>query len=238
MMITRSFIFFILIIHSFSISIVYGQITGKGPAKSITRELPYFNDIEIHGDINVSLNQEQGKHRVDIVSHANLISLIETKVEDSILIISLKEDIKNFKYLNITITFDNIQFLSLKGSLHFSCIQKLNLEELYVSISGNSFVELELTIGKELEINAIGNSTIQMEGSAETATLEIKGPGKYKGYDFIVQDQKVDINGNASVELNAEKKLDVEIHGTSKVKYKGTPILTKKIYGLGKIESK
>ena len=117
-------------------------------------------------------------------------------------------------------------------------------EELDVTASGASSVELvEVSMGdiilnvsgsskvtggieaKNMELEVSGASTVQLKGSAGNIATDGSGSSKLKLADLKVENANVILSGASNGTINLDGNLDDKLSGSSKLVYIGEPAL-------------
>lgn len=144
---------------------------------------------------------------------------------------------KNYNGGNITayLTMKDIRGLSVSGSGDIIGKNKLNVEDLDLSVSGSGNMELDLR-GEDIDASISGSGKIYLEGQADEVELSISGSGKMKAENFEVNVCNANISGSGSCYITANKEIDARISGSGGVYYNGNPDrVSSKASGSGKV---
>ncbi|HEX2908674.1 MAG TPA: head GIN domain-containing protein [Phototrophicaceae bacterium] len=187
---------------------------GSGKIITETRQIGNFNTLALEGigDLTIVQGTEQG---LTIETDDNIVKHITTEVKGDTLFISYdNRPFRPSQSIRYTLRVKNFPKLLLKGD---------------GKVTANSITT------ETLAINLEGRSEITLAGSANTQVITIKGDGKYQAQALKTQDARVSIEGLGTADIWAEKTLDIQLSGASKVTYYGTPRLTQKVQGMSTI---
>ena len=189
-------------------------IDGSGELISEFRNLDYFTKVKSEGVFEVNIIQGSTQE-VEIIADNNVLRKVKTKVVNNELRLYL--DKNSYKDINL---IANITVTRLNG--------------LKNSGAGNMYVN-DVDEAGEFRINNSGSADIFIEGSATSFNVKNEGSGSIMGYDFLVNDCNVDIDGSGNVEVNCSNNLTVHIDGSGSVYYKGNPTIDADISGSGQV---
>jgi len=228
--------------------------SGIGEIIREKRDMSGFNSIQLATIGNIILIQGDTES-VEVETNENILPLIETKVENGILLISSlsKEGLQPSKEIIYYITARDLSsiYITRAGTVTAG---DFVAKDLTISINGAGRVNFDSikTTTLEIKIDGAGNfSTQRLE--AETVNTNISGSGRCDFKGGSVQDQNISIPGSgtyfgeelesantsvlivktAAVRVWATQTLIVEIQGTGTVFYKGDPVINSKIEGTG-----
>ena len=94
--------------------------------------------------------------------------------------------------------------------------------------------EIVLPALSYVAVTGAGNYTLSGSEQADL-DINITGTGKVNAYDMKVDHCTVIISGAGSCEVNVDKNLDVYISGVGDVFYRGTPLVTTDVSGVGNV---
>lgn len=141
-----------------------------------------------------------------------------------------RRDIYNGTIVKATITYKNLEELSLRGEENFVCKSKIQADKFQLTIYGESevtfkevnFNNLQTTIYGESELNiesgTIGRHRIIAYGESEINTLKV-----------ATETVKLTAYGEAELRLNASKEIKVTAYGEANIEYKGDAVVNKGI---------
>ena len=107
--------------------------------------------------------------------------------------------------------------------------------DLTLSVSGSGKIKVENLTVEKTELKISGSGTVSASGKAENINAFISGSGKMKAAGLEANDASVDISGSGSAEVWAKKTLNAVVSGSGIIYYKGSPHITLRSSGSGKI---
>ncbi|MCF8364894.1 MAG: DUF2807 domain-containing protein [Bacteroidales bacterium] len=209
---------------------------GNGNVVKETRDISSFNAIKVGGAFNVILAQSNTES-LSIEADENLMQIIETRVKGNTLVISTRENIHDYKALNIYISFKDLEKLNISGACNLKSEGQLKFSNLKFDASGASEITMELTADKML-CNFSGASEIEFTGAASICDLEISGASGLKAYELICEDMELDISGAADAKVHATGSLEIDASGAASVKYMGSPNIDQRTSGASSIRKR
>lgn len=212
-------------------------VRGKGPEKTEQRSVAgTFSRIKVDAAIDAHITVG-GAPSLSITGQENMLSYVESKVENGTLHISMKEG--NFytdKNLVANITLPSLEGLEVAGSGDATISGNVTGAALKIETSGSGDVQADRIDVGNLEVDLSGSSTINIRsGNTARATYSIAGSGDIDAFGLQTGESAVDIAGSGDAKVTATSKLSIDIAGSGDVSYKGHPALTQSIAGSGDI---
>lgn len=92
-----------------------------------------------------------------------------------------------------------------------------------VSLSGVGRIQLAGLNGGETAIKVSGSGVVEARGRLDKLTLNISGAGTAEMPQLLAENAEVNISGSGNATINSKGVLDVDISGSARVHYVGTP---------------
>lgn len=216
-------------------------LSGEGEVVTNTQEVSSFTAVDISVPINATINMQEGaKPSVQLTGHANVLKHIIAKVENNTVTIYCDLDdtwtIDDDEEISAQITLPLLTGLSLSGSPD---------AEIHGNIIGGNF-KLDISGASDVVIDNINvdNFTSVISGAGDidvkagkvgTATFKIKGAGDISAFPLQANEVIADISGAGDGEITAVEKLTATIKGAGSIKYKGHPVVSKQVSGVGSV---
>jgi len=146
--------------------------------------------------------------------------------------------------LQAVITMPQLQGLDSSGATHGTVTGFRSNDNLDVTVSGASTVELEdiaagdtvfdisgasevtgAIVVEDLELEVSGASTVQLKGSANSLATDGSGASHLKLADLKVGNADITLSGASDATINLAGRLDANLSGASKLEYIGEPTL-------------
>lgn len=182
---------------------------GSGRVKEEAREVDPFHAIEIGGaaTLKASIGPKQS---VVIRTDDDLIDIVETEVDEGVLIIRTREGYSTSKGLEVTVVTPSLAL---------------------VKVSGAAMASLTGIRGASLGIAVSGAGSVTARGKAEMIEIKASGSGRVDTTGLTAQEVTVRGSGAASTRVRAERSLDARVSGSARVRYTGAGALTKHTVG-------
>jgi len=213
------------IIFTMNTSCSYGfdGIKGNGNVLKQERDISSFSGIEVGGAFKVFLTQGD-KESLVVEADENLMDVIDTEVRGNTLKIKTTEDIRDYKTLNVYITFKDLSELDISGACQLNGENKFKLGDIDMDCSGASDVSLKLSAGK-MNLDCSGASNMDLFGTAESIDMDISGASHLDASDLEVKMCNADVSGASHGKVFVTGELSAEVSGAGSLKYKGDAVI-------------
>lgn len=178
------------------------KVKGSRNVKEVSEQLRPFTDIKVIDGLEVTLIAD-AQTGYDLEMDDNLLELIDFDIQDSLLLVSTRKDIRGAKRLNITVRFTELQSVSLEAKS---------------KIASKSAIKSDSFTGSFLD-----GSEFEGEIQAETANITVNSNSKFE-IDFTGDDLNMNMSGNAFAKadintktytLTATERTDLELKGNA-----------------------
>jgi hypothetical protein len=210
------------------------------------REVGHFERVvlEEYGELILTQGTQPS---ITIEADDDVLSRIETTVKDGTLTIGIGgtwwdklgmalNDVLSGRKIVYQLTVVDLSGVTVNGAGRVKC-SELRSDRLAVRVAGAG----EVTIGSlstgQLGVELPGAGRIQLAGQASEQRVAISGAGTYRAPQLESQTAQVKLTGLGSATVWAVQELDVTIQGLGNVEYYGTPAVTQKITGVGRLTS-
>lgn len=216
--------------------IAFSSLHGSGEIITEERQISGFNQIHLQGAGNVFLTRGAAQN-VQVETDDNIMPFIETRVENSRLIISHAR--KNIRpgVLNIHISAANLRGVSISGSGDITGNEIFSSDTFYADIAGSGDIALKVN-AERLESSISGSGSINLSGSTRSYDATITGSGDVDAFDLQTTESSVVITGSGDCRVSVLENLTAKITGSGDVLYKGNPRLSQSITGSGKVKDR
>ena len=187
---------------------------GSGVAKTESRALSAFADVELRGFASVSFETAPAPS-LTLTADDNLLSLVTTRVVGTKLVIQTPENARPKTRIEVRVAGPAVRSISVEGGGHVRA-QELHHEQLSVQISGAGLVDLA--------------------GQVERLDLRVTGSAAVAAAGLNASDVTVTLLGTGRADVAASSTLSVDLDGIGTVRYRGSPRVMKHISGLGRVE--
>lgn len=202
-------------------------IKANGNIITTERTVGEFEKISVSGSFDVTLLK--GKEgTINIKASENLMAVIETVVEEGNLKIRFKKgtNIRNSKTIQITVTFENINSVSLAGSGDITSKETIQAENLDLSLSGSGNFNLNVS-STNLNLKIAGSGNMNLSGKTETYNGSISGSGNINTPELTANTVNAKISGSGNIKVNALSEINAKTSGSGNIIYTGNPTIIK-----------
>lgn len=213
------------------------RVKGNGNERTEDRPVGSFTSVSSFGGYDVFLTQGSG-YSVKINADENLMSYIETIVEDGVLKIRTKEGywLDSHGDLEVHISAPVYSKVKTFGSGNIISENKLNnTSAIELELSGSGDIKVELN-APEVRAELRGSGNINVGGETRTFVGEIRGSGDIRASNLKAENVDVDIAGSGNADIYASVKLNVDVRGSGDVKYRGGAQVSSEIKGSGSVK--
>lgn len=196
-------------------------VIGKGELVKETFKIKSFDGIDISSAFDIELTQANSESLV-IEAQENIMEHIVVEVVGGTLKIYTKGNIRKVKKMKAYISFKMIDEIELSGACDLLGMNKFELKELDIDLSGASDLKINLD-ASEINIEASGATDIELMGSARELEIDVSGASDINTLDLEVDNVVIDASGASTIKVFANKDLRVDASGATTVRYKGSP---------------
>jgi len=225
---------FLSILLLVSVSCNFSAAFGDKNVKTQQRTASYFNKIHIDGSYELLIVQDS-VCKLTLEADSNLLSIINSKVDDSVLYINSSKTIIRSEKLKIKVSSPNLKQIELFGSVELFSDSVLSYPELSLVVSGAAHVDMRLNTRK-FSTAISGGSEMFLSGKSGSTKIGLTGAGRINAFNLITDTCLVNLSGIGRVDINANSVLEVNISGAGQVKYNGNAKVIKTVTGAGSVE--
>jgi len=216
-----------------------------------TREYDFseFTRVDIGSAFSYEIKQSN-TYSISITANNNLFDDIKVAKEGQTLIVGMEFPEVPWAIFNTNpslkavITMPQLQGLDSSGATNGVVTDFSSTENLDVTASGASRLELvkisasDVIFGvsgaskvtgdieaKNMELEVSGASTVQLKGLAGDMTADVSGASYLKLVDLKVGNASINLSGASNGIINLDGRLDADLSGASKLEYIGEPAL-------------
>ena len=199
------------------------KIKGNGNVVTVKRTTSDYDGVSAGGSFDVVLIKgKEGK--ITIEGEENIIPYIETEVSGNILKVKYKKNInvRTTKRLTVTVTYEDIESISLGGSGKIFSENLIKAEDFKVNLGGSGSINVKVS-AENVKASLGGSGSINLKGNSNELTCSIAGSGSIRAYDFITDKVYANVAGSGSIKTTVKKKIKAKLVGSGNVYYKGNP---------------
>ena len=210
-------------------------IKGKGPMVLETRNVSEFTGLQVNVDarVNITIGSMTS---VEVLGQSNILDILDVRTINNVLVIEYNESVWHHKRLQIDISVPELSLISSFGSGEIIVHNPLTTNELQLDIFGSGSIGIQQLSTIFVNSRIKGSGQITIDGFANVQHVNISGSGNYDASDLLSEEAGLTIFGSGDCNVMATNLLEVSIHGSGNVYYKGDPINSKfSVFGSGKI---
>ncbi len=203
------------------------KVKGNGNIITTTRTVTDFDNIAVSGSFNVTLIKGKAG-TITIEASSNLMEAIETNVEDGLLKIKFKKgwNIRTYKKINITVTFESISGVSLSGSGSVTSTDEIIANNLDLKVSGSGNMKLKL-FTNQLTAAISGSGNLKLHGETTIVNCSISGSGNLNATNLKATITNAKVSGSGNVKIQALEEIHAKVSGSGNILYSGNPSIIK-----------
>ncbi|TAE54569.1 MAG: DUF2807 domain-containing protein [Bacteroidetes bacterium] len=214
---------FCILLLSLLPSLIFAQESPKGNGKVTTLEqkISAFDGIQVGGIFTVNIIWGD-KQKVVVETDENLMSFVEVKVKNNVLVVSATHTLKNVTKLSVYITTDRLESLTVDGAADVSARMPIATDLLKLKVSGGADLNLKLTVAT-LDCQIEGASSVKLVGTASELKASVSGSGDLRAKDLITENATVAVEGQADAYIYVKNELHARASGAGNIFCAGSP---------------
>jgi hypothetical protein len=210
--------------------------TTSGPITTEFRTQSHFNEVIVLGNINVFYVSDTS-FQIKVEAGERLLPYIQTVVANNELIIKeLNNPIANHRPVNVYISTDSLNAITVEGSGNFSSnLIQINVTLLALKLKGSGNISIPCSVNL-LNSSIEGSGDITLTGTSQINNASIIGSGDFKSRYLSSNNSSIVIEGSGSAEITVYDTLNAVILGSGSIDYYGNPsIVNTQITGSGTV---
>jgi hypothetical protein len=187
-----------------------------------TRKVDTFTKISFRVPGKLYLRQGSPQ-KVEIEGKKDVLEEIETEVDGSRLIVGkegkwLNWDWDNDEKVNVYITVENIEGLSVSGSGDLIGETKITASNLDLNVSGSGSLKVDIDASGEVEADVSGSGDLELKGKCRSFESSVSGSGSVKLDAAIAELADFGVSGSGKIYASGSSdRVKTSISGSGKV---------------------
>jgi flagellar biogenesis protein FliO len=194
-------------------------VDGSGNVVKENREVQAFHGIEAGSAFRIEVVKGD-KQSVVIETDDNIQELIKLKVDDGVLEIETKGNIRNPEKLNAYIVMPVLDDLDLSGACNLISKDRFESDKMDIDLSGASGLKINIKVDN-LDLEQSGASKATISGFADHMEIDASGASHSYLKDLEVNKAEIDASGASKINVNVMEYLNGECSGASHINYSG-----------------
>lgn len=191
-----------------------------------TRSVSSFDKVAILGSLDMKVNVG-GKQKVVVHGPADLISHIETEVEDGTLSVHYEEDFEwNRKWRNakvwVEVTAPSLSAATIKGSGDLD-IEDGKGDSFAVVVRGSGDLTANNMRYKDFKTETKGSGDITVRGTCDNIMASIHGSGDLNAEDMKCKNASASVQGSGDITVYASNMAQARVRGSGDIRVNGNP---------------
>jgi hypothetical protein len=197
-------------------------IQGSGNVQHETRVVGAFSGVSvqsgIRGDVKI------GKQHVELEADDNLLPIVETIVDDGVLVVRFKPhtSLNTRTETVVHVTAPSIDLLETSGGSKMRA-ELVPVDDLKIESSGGGDVTAHQVAVKHLRAHVSGGGALVLEGSADDVKLDMSGGSRCKGEKLQTRALRLHASGGSTARLAVSETVSGAASGGSVVHVSGHP---------------
>lgn len=200
-------------------------VAGNGNKTSEIRMIDGFTKINVRGRMVVILTQGANTE-LKINADSNLIPLVETKVEEGELIITLKEQVREGDIITLYVTADhNLSAMEIAAGCTIETPEVLAGDNLDVNTSAGAQTKLSLKY-KELFLEASSGSYVTLSGTSDKAVINFSSGSNIDAENLEIEMAEAEGSSGGNASIKVAKELKVDVSSGANLTYSGNAMIS------------
>ncbi|MCL2216523.1 MAG: DUF2807 domain-containing protein [Defluviitaleaceae bacterium] len=213
------------------------SIRGIGSMVSQSFQVGDFTTININVPFIV-IWQEQEQTSVTVEIQENLLEHLQISAQGNTLLVESGRpfEASSPNTPRMYITSPQIVGLSSTVAIATEKWDIVNSETFVMNLSGGAVVNIPLDVNY-LEINIDeGGAYLTLNGNANTTDIFVTNGGiSVSALALQTKDTRIDLTGGGVIDIAVANTLDITINGAGIIQYRGNPIITRNVIGVGSV---
>lgn len=134
-----------------------------------------------------------------------------------------------------TLYVNELDRISVSGAMLITADQ-LRSDDLTLSVSGRAEVDMRVE-ATTLTINCSGSADIKVEGLVDHLDVNTSGSVRLEAGDLLARAVDISTSGSSRATIWAEESLHIRSSGSTRVRYRGQPLVSQSISGSSSVEA-
>jgi len=195
-----------------------------------------FSEIYLKGGYKVYLSQGKQPALTVKTTGEEMFDILDVRNSGDELRLEMDHDYLSYRRIRLYITVTDLEQIKAEGGLSLDSDGYLDLKDIKIQVQGGANVDLEMK-ARNVDVIGEGGVLIDLSGVAESLSVRLSGAGHVDADELKTEDVDIRIEGVGTGSVYATKTLYTQINGVGKIWYKGEPVVTKNIDGLGSVSN-
>lgn len=210
------------LILSSCVDYAVNSISGNGNVESEIREVEDFHGIEAASGLRVFVKFGEMSNELEIVADENLHEYIKTEVENGILKIKSRRNIRRAASKEVFVKAGEIDVLQVSSAADIIGENLLYTGKISINVSSAGELDVEIQADEvDLQVSSSGSATLK--GDTRQLIADVSSAGNLNAFDLIAEHVDVNASSAADAKVHASRSIRADASSAGNVKYKGNP---------------
>lgn len=190
------------------------------------------------GGMNVDVKAGE-KQSVEIKGEENILSYVETYIDDGNLVVKYKNNvnINTHNDLTVYVTTASLEDVEILGSGDITGDGRfVNDDGMEISVMGSGNIKLEVDAPK-VKAKTTGSGNIYLSGITKDISCSTMGSGNIDASELKAENARATTMGSGDIKVFGSIKIDATINGSGNIRYSGGGSVSTVTHGSGSISA-
>jgi hypothetical protein len=194
-------------------------------------DIEHFKRIEMDGGYHVTLQQSDSTSLTVITPESNMKRI---RVSNHGNTLRIKNNVNNVtaQETKLTITFDSLEYIKIRGGVNLETNGELNLDDFEIDVEGGANISIKLN-ANIFRAKSQGGVNMDLRGRVDQFYASSEGAGNIDAGRLESRYVKCRVAGVGNATVYPTEKLDATVEGIGKIGYRGDPVVNKTVNGIG-----
>lgn len=204
------------------VEFMQNSISGSGNVESEVREVRDFHGIDAASGLNVFVEFGEMSNEIEVIADDNLHEYIITEVENGILKVKSRRNIRRAASKDVFIKAGKINEIEVSSAADLIGENLLVTDDIDIEVSSAGDLELSLEADR-IRVDVSSSGSAKLKGDARSLIADVSSAGNLNAYDLIVEDADVDASSAADAKVHCTKSIRADASSAGSVRYRGNP---------------
>lgn len=212
-----------LVAFSLAADSCIAHISGNGKVVKQERTVSGFDEISVSTGIEVVLNQDSFE-KVVVETDENIQKILKTEVTGNKLKIYLEEGVNHVKEMKVYVTLKQVKSVSASAGSEVKTASKINAENLKISSSSGSEVNMEVS-GNMVSLDSSSGSELTVSGTAVTVNAESSSGSDLDASKLVAEKGEASASSGSDMDVHITKEVKAHASSGSNITVAGNPAI-------------
>lgn len=203
------------------ITITSEVIYGSGDVISEERPVAGFEGLRVSSGIDVNIKQGESESMV-VRADDNLMEHIQTEVEDNVLKIYTRKNIRRAKAMQVDLEYKSLNSIRISSAGDVNGENTLHTDNLRIGLSSAGDLRLDVE-AEEIRCNISSSGDARLSGNAGTLVAHLSSAGDLYAFDLLTRECRVSCSSAGSARIHVTENADLRSSSAGSIYYRGDP---------------